>query len=97
LIVVRGSSTIETQRLALRDRIQELDQLLRENTGLGERVRRASRQTAALNEQFLRKVGADIHDGPLQSIAYAAMCVDSPSIRYGNSQDVDRSNNVDAF
>jgi signal transduction histidine kinase len=97
LIVVRGSSTIETQRLALRDRIQELDQLLRENTGLGERVRRASRQTAALNEQFLRKVGADIHDGPLQSIAYAAMCVDSPSIRYGNSQDVDRSNNVDAI
>lgn len=97
LIVLRGSSTIEEQRLALRDRIQELNGLLRENTELGERVRRASRQTAALNEQFLRKVGADIHDGPLQSIAYAAMCVDSPSIRFGNGQDVGRSNDVDAI
>lgn len=97
LIVVRGSSTIEKQRLALRDRIQELDRLLRENTELGERVRKASRQTTTLNEQFLRKVGADIHDGPLQSLAYAAMRVDSPSIRFGNGQDVDRSNDLDTI
>lgn len=97
LIVVRGSSTIEKQRLALRGRIRELNRLLRENTELGERLRRASRETAALNEQFLRKVGADIHDGPLQSIAYAAMCVDSPSIRFGNGRDAGRLNDVDAI
>lgn len=94
LIVVRGSATIEEQRLTLRDRIAELNRLLRDNTELAERVKSASQQTAALNEQFLRKVGADIHDGPLQLLAYATIRVDSPSIRLGDGQNVERANDV---
>ncbi|THV12835.1 sensor histidine kinase [Rhizobium rhizophilum] len=94
LIVFRGSSTIEAQRKVLKEQIADLDRLLRQNTELGKRVQKASQQTAALNEQFLRKVGADIHDGPVQLLAYATMRVDSPAIRSGVGLEVDRKHEV---
>jgi len=95
LIVLRGSSTIENQRRALKGRVKELDSLLRENTRLSQRVQKASQQVAALNEQFLRKVGADIHDGPLQLLGYASMRVDSATIRGDARTYPDRSEEVD--
>lgn len=95
LIVLRGSSTIENQRQALKDRVNELGSLLRENTMLSQRVQKASQQVAALNEQFLRKVGADIHDGPLQLLGYASMRVDSSTIRGDARAFPERSEEVD--
>jgi signal transduction histidine kinase len=95
LIVLRGSVTIESQRRALKLRIKELDDLLQENIKLRERVQRASQQVAALNEQFLRRVGADIHDGPLQLLAYATMRVDSATVRENAGSDFGRSKEVD--
>ncbi len=95
LIVLRGSSTIENQRRALKGRVKELDSLLRENTRLSQRVQKASQQVAALNEQFLRKVGADIHDGPLQLLGYASMRVDSPTIRGNADTFPDRSEEIE--
>lgn len=72
-IVVRGSRTIEEQSGALAARVEELSALLSENRLLNERLQRASRRTAALNESHLRRIGADLHDGPAQLIAYAAL------------------------
>lgn len=37
-------------------------------------------RTVALNERLLRKIGADLHDGPAQLIAYAALRVDSEKL-----------------
>ncbi|MDL2408442.1 sensor histidine kinase [Rhizobium calliandrae] len=80
LIVLRGSRTIESQRSALKARIGELSALLRQNDILHARVQRASQRATALNESYLRRIGADLHDGPAQLVAYASLRLDSPAL-----------------
>lgn len=65
-IVKRGSDTISRQRAQLQ---QRLDQ----NELLHERVRQAAGRTTALNEQALRRISADLHDGPGQALALALL------------------------
>jgi signal transduction histidine kinase len=77
ILVFRGSRTIEAQRRDLKDRVDDLSQLLGENQGLQNRLQRASQRAAALNETYLRSIGADLHDGPAQHIAYASLRLDS--------------------
>ncbi len=79
-IVLRGSRTIENQRHALRQRIDDLSALLAQNEALRERVQRASERVTALNESHLRRIGADLHDGPAQLIAYASLRLDSRTV-----------------
>ncbi len=76
-IVLRGSRTIESQRHALKERIAELSTLLEQNEGLRARLQRASQRTTALNESHLRRIGADLHDGPAQLLAFASLRLDS--------------------
>lgn len=76
-IVLRGSRTIDSQRQALRERVAELSDLLASNKSLQQRIRRASQRTTELNESHLRRIGADLHDGPAQLIALAALRLDS--------------------
>jgi signal transduction histidine kinase len=76
-IVFRGSRTIASQQRALTDRVAELSALLAQNKALHARAQRASQRATALNESFLRRLGADLHDGPAQLVAYAALRVDS--------------------
>ncbi len=76
-IVLRGSRTIESQRHALKERIAELSTLLAQNEGLRARLQRASQRTTALNESHLRRIGADLHDGPAQLLAFASLRLDS--------------------
>ncbi|WFU11407.1 sensor histidine kinase (plasmid) [Rhizobium sp. CB3090] len=80
IIVLRGSRTIESQRRALKARIGELSSLLQQNEILRARVQRASQRTAALNESYLRRIGADLHDGPAQLVAYASLRLDSEAL-----------------
>ncbi|MBY5336200.1 sensor histidine kinase [Rhizobium leguminosarum] len=77
ILVFRGSRTIEAQRKDLKERVIELSALLAENRGLQRRLQRASQRAAALNETYLRSIGADLHDGPAQHIAYASLRLDS--------------------
>ena len=77
-IVFRGSRTIETQRTALEAKVAELQALLSQNSTLRQRVQRASRRATAINERYLRRIGADLHDGPAQLVALAALRMDSP-------------------
>lgn len=79
-IVLRGSRTIESQRRSLRQRIDELSTLLSQNEALRGRLQRASRRTAALNESHLRRIGADLHDGPAQLVAFASLRLDSEAL-----------------
>ena len=77
-IVLRGSRTIDAQARSLSERVAELSDLLEQNRALRLKVERAARSAAALNERYLRRIGADLHDGPAQLIALAALRVDGP-------------------
>ncbi|RUW21078.1 sensor histidine kinase [Mesorhizobium sp. M1A.F.Ca.IN.020.06.1.1] len=77
-IVLRGSRTIQTQRAALEAKVSELQEALAQNSSLRQRVQRASRRATAINERYLRRIGADLHDGPAQLVALAALRMDSP-------------------
>jgi signal transduction histidine kinase len=79
-IVLRGSRTIDGQRHILRERIRELSLLLEQNKALRDRVQKASQRTTALKESYLRRIGADLHDGPAQLIAYASLRLDSDKL-----------------
>jgi len=76
-IVFRGSRTIDDQKSALTQRVAELSDLLHQNRQLHARAQRASQRATALNESYLRRLGADLHDGPAQLMAYAALRIDS--------------------
>jgi signal transduction histidine kinase len=86
-IVKRGSDTIERQQTALQHRVAELSDLLDQNAVLHDRVRQAGRRTTALNEQALRRIGADLHDGPLQALALALLRLDAPRENEGRAAD----------
>ncbi|HTV67252.1 MAG TPA: sensor histidine kinase [Rhizobiaceae bacterium] len=79
-IVFRGSRTIERQARALKDRVRELSSLLTQNRLLSARLRRASQRATALNESYLRRIGADLHDGPAQLVALASLRMDSAAL-----------------
>jgi signal transduction histidine kinase len=79
-IVLRGSRTIDRQALALERRVAELTDLLAQNLALHARVQTAAKRVAALNESHLRRIGADLHDGPAQLIALATLRLDGDAV-----------------
>lgn len=80
-IVLRGSATITRQKAALEFRIAELGRLAEQNHVLRRKVQQASGRTAELNERYLRRLSAELHDGPAQLVGLAALRLDS--IRVG--------------
>lgn len=78
-IVGRGSRTIHLQRTALDQRIEHLSRLLDENRMLRQRSREASRRLAELIDTNLRRVGADLHDGPVQMLGTTILRLDALS------------------
>lgn len=72
-VVRRGSRLIDAQRQQLTDKVAEITTIAAQNARLHERVRSAAVRTAALNERFLRRIAADLHDGPGQDLALALM------------------------
>ena len=79
-IVFRGSKVIQLQRRTLEARVAELSKLLAQNRLLRDRVQKASQRTTSLNERYLRRIGADLHDGPAQHVAFAALRIDSDAL-----------------
>ncbi len=76
-IVLGGSRLIDTQRRSLDARVVELGILSAHNTELRLRVQGAAARAAAQTEQSMRRIGADLHDGPAQYLAYAALRLDA--------------------
>jgi signal transduction histidine kinase len=74
--VQRASDMIERQQVALRAQVAQLTELLTQNERLHERVRRAAARTTALNERFLRRISAELHDGPAQYLSLALLRLD---------------------
>jgi signal transduction histidine kinase len=75
--VRRVSNTVQRQQVALSEQVSRLTALLRQNRELNERVRGAAARTAALNERFLRRFSAELHDGPAQDISLALLRLDN--------------------
>ena len=74
--VRRASDTIEGQRAALGRQVDQLTELLGQNESLRERIRRAAGGFTTLNERFLRRFSAELHDGPLQDLGLALLRMD---------------------
>jgi signal transduction histidine kinase len=76
-IVARGSRTIDRQRAALTTQLAEMRALSAHNRDLRRRVQGAAARASAVNDQLMRQVGADLHDGPAQLMGFAALRLDS--------------------
>ena len=75
-MVRRGSDTISRQQAELQKKVTQLSNILAQNQKLHERVRRAATRTTALNERFLRRISAELHDGPAQDLGLALLQLD---------------------
>lgn len=76
-LVFRANNTIIEQQ---RDLLAQLTQrvfILAENERMQERLREAGARTTALNESFLQRTSAHLHDGPAQDIALALLRFES--------------------
>jgi len=94
LLVFKGSRTIDRQAVDLKARVSELTTLLDQNRALHRRVQHAAQQATALNESYLRRLGADLHDGPAQFIALATMRLDSDLVLAADADPVKREEEV---
>lgn len=98
LVVRGGSRKIAEQQDDLSDKVNQLTVMNRRNTQLQERVIRAAERATALNENFLQRVSADIHDGPGQDLGFALMQLknlgDAPRAS-GNPQAAERAKELE--
>ena len=76
-VVRQGSSTIVRQQGELRQRVSDLQRLLEQNARLSDRIRTAAARTTAITEMERRRIGADLHDGPSQALAFAMLRLDA--------------------
>ncbi len=69
-LVGRASNTILAQKTELQEKATQ-------NKQLHDQVRLAAAHTTTLNERFLRRISADLHDGPGQDISLALLRIGS--------------------
>jgi signal transduction histidine kinase len=75
-IVHAGGRLIRSQAGLLNQKVTELSELLAQNEALRARVGRATRRITEMNEAFLRRLAADLHDGPAQALSLALLRLD---------------------
>ena len=76
-IVLRGSGVIREQREALASQVRRLTELLEQNSSLTARLRGVAARRAEANEQVRRRVSAELHDGPAQSLSVVLLRLDA--------------------
>lgn len=76
-IVQAGGRTIDVQRRMLEDQLAETRAVSAQNAELKRRVVAASSRATAQAERAQRQLGADLHDGPGQHLALAALRLDA--------------------
>ena len=84
-LVGRASLTLVAQQNELRGKVDELEGLLAQNRLLHERVRRAAERVTALNERYLRRISADLHDGLAQDLSFALLRLDTLGASLGRA------------
>ncbi|NND82754.1 MAG: sensor histidine kinase [Gammaproteobacteria bacterium] len=75
----RSMLMINAQERKMEQQISRLSKMLAINKDMARNMKSASSRAVELNEQFLRRVGSDLHDGPAQSIGYAVLRLDQVS------------------
>jgi len=75
--VGRASDTITKQKVELDRKVRQLTALLSRNRELHDRVRRAAASVALLNENYLRRIGSELHDGPAQDLGLSLLKLDA--------------------
>jgi signal transduction histidine kinase len=68
---------IKQKRQVLQKRLVELSRLLAENAALQNKIKNAHHRMAEINELFLRRVSAELHDAPAQLIGFALLRLDA--------------------
>ena len=86
-IVRAGGRVIQRQREAMHNQLTDQFRILRQNRSLHERASDATRRVTELNERFLRRVSAELHDGPAQSLSLALLRLDSVTESVGQCPD----------
>lgn len=75
-IVRRGDKIIQRQQVALRLRLQEQTRLHISNAELQRKMATATQEFSRVNELTLRRIGADLHDGPAQLLTLILIRLD---------------------
>lgn len=76
-IVRRGSQTIVQQETRLRAKLVEISETLAENQRLNDRIDEAHKRLVSTNDLTMRRLGAELHDGPAQLISLALLRLDA--------------------
>ena len=72
-----ASNTIIKQQKDLNLKVEQLTELLNKNAELHEQVKKASASVALLNEDYLKRIGAELHDGPAQDLGLSILKLDA--------------------
>jgi len=73
VLIRRASNPMANRKRQLEEKVSQLTNLLAEKEQIHERVARAAGGITERNERMLHSIAADLHDGPVQGIALAAM------------------------
>ncbi len=76
-LVSGDGATIARQEKALQGRVAQLSRLLVHNEELRQNLLEARRGAVETNERVLRRIGADLHDGPAQLLGLALLRLDN--------------------
>lgn len=93
-IVHRGSTLIYDQQRALEAKVVEQARLLKQNELLRARLTHAHQSSHMVSDKLMRRVGADLHDGPAQLLGLALLRLDELAPNTAASQDT--ANALDA-
>src|SRR5207342_1673538 len=77
MIAALSGIMVKHKRQALEKRVAELSRLLAENQELQSRIHNAHHRMTEINEMFLRRVSAELHDAPAQLIGFALLRLDA--------------------
>lgn len=75
-IVRRGDKIIQRQQVALKSRMLEQNKLHLSNAVLQRKIATATQEFSRINELTLRRIGADLHDGPAQLLTLILVQLD---------------------
>ncbi|CAN5177721.1 sensor histidine kinase [soil metagenome] len=77
--VKRASSIITTQQGLLESNLARAAALAKRNNSLRRAADRARLRASVMNENYLARVGADLHDGPIQMLSLLMLKLPDPS------------------
>lgn len=82
-----AGNTIGRQKTELIQQVSQLTELVAQNDELHGRIKRAAANAAAINERFLRRISAELHDGPTQELSLAVLRLDHVIVQNEKGQD----------